>query len=79
MLFYNIGDNGWTVHYNNTILYDWNASSGNEWTVPLGLGVRKTFAVGKLGIEPLIGYYYSAARPQGAPDQTIKWAVNLLF
>jgi hypothetical protein len=80
MLFYNIGTDGWTVHYNNIISYDWNASSGNEWTVPLGLGVSKTFALKSgLGIEPLLGYYYNAARPAGAADHVIKWSVNILF
>ena len=79
MTFYNIGQNGWTVHYNNIISYDWNAKSGNNWTVPLGLGVSKTYAVGKIGIEPLIGFYWNVAKPDGAADQTLKWSVNFLF
>ncbi len=79
MLFYNIGENGWTVHYNNIISQDWNASSGNAWTVPLGFGISKTWAVGGIGIEPLIGYYWNAARPEGAPNQSLKWSVNFLF
>jgi hypothetical protein len=79
MLFYNIGDNGWTVHYNNIISHDWNASEGNAWTVPLGLGTSKTFALGKLGIEPLIGYYWNVVKPNGAADSSFKWAINFLF
>ena len=79
MLFYNIGDNGWTVHYNNIISLDVAASSGNAWTVPLGLGVSKTYAVGKMGIEPLIGYYWNVAKPEGAADQALKWSLNFLF
>ena len=80
MLFYNIGDDGWTVHYNNIISHDWNASSGNEWTVPLGLGVSKAIAFKSgIGVEPVLGYYYNVVRPQGAADHTIKWAVNVLF
>lgn len=79
MLFYNIGENGWTVHYNNIISHDWDASSGNAWTVPLGLGVSKTYALGKLGIEPLMGFYWNAVKPEGAADQILKWSVNLLF
>ena len=80
MIFYNIGDDGWTIHYNNIISYDWNASSGNAWTVPLGLGVSKAIAFQSgVGLEPVLGYYYNAARPEGAADHTIKWAVTLLF
>jgi hypothetical protein len=56
MLFYNIGDQGFTVHYSNIISYDSNAAnSSNAWTVPLGLGVSKAYALGKIGVEPLIG------------------------
>jgi hypothetical protein len=79
MIFYNL-PNAWTIHYNNIISYDWNASSGNEWTVPLGLGVSKTFALKSgIGIEPVLGYYYNVERPQGAAEQAIKWAVSILF
>jgi len=79
MLFYNIGDNGWTVHYSNIISHDWNATSGNEWTVPLGLGVSKAIALGNFGMEPLVGYYWNVAHPDGAADQVFKWAVSFLF
>ena len=79
MLFYNLGDKGWTAHYNNIISHDWNATSGNEWTVPLGVGISKTIAVGKLGLEPLVGYYWNVVSPSGAADQALKWSVNFLF
>ena len=80
MIFYNFpnGD-GLTVHYNNIISYNWNASSSNAWTVPLGLGVSKAFALGRHGLEPLVGVYYNAVRPQGAADWTVKWAVSWLL
>ena len=80
MLFYNIGTEGWTVHYNNIISYNWNADSRNAWTVPLGLGVSKTFALkGGHGIDPLVGVYYNVARPDGAADWAIKWAITWLL
>ena len=79
MLFYNIGDKGWTVHYNNIVSHDWNASSGNAWTVPLGIGTSKAISLGKIGIEPNLGFYWNVASPEGAADQIIKWAVNFLF
>ena len=51
MIFYNL-PNAWHIHYNNMITYDWNATSGNRWTVPLGLGVGKMIALkGGHGIE----------------------------
>lgn len=46
---------------------------------PLGLGVSKTLAVGSIGVEPLVGYYWNVVRPDGAADQVFRWAVNFLF
>ncbi len=44
MIFYNIPSMpGVSLQYNSVISYDWNASSGNEWTLPLGMGVSKMF------------------------------------
>ncbi len=79
MLFYNFGETGWTVHYNNIISLDWRADSDNAWTVPLGLGVSKTFALGRHGLEPLVGVYYNVVRPQGATDWALKWAISWLL
>jgi hypothetical protein len=42
---YSLG-RGWQVESNPVILYDWEANSDNEWLVPLGAGVSKTFRVG---------------------------------
>jgi hypothetical protein len=51
---YSLG-NGWLIEANPTILYDWEAVSGNEWTVPVGAGLSRTFMLGnvpvKLGVE----------------------------
>lgn len=47
--------NAWQIESNPVILYDWEAVSGNKWTVPVGLGVSKTVMLGgmpmKLGLE----------------------------
>jgi hypothetical protein len=79
MVFYNLPE-AWTIHYNNIISYDWNATSGNEWTVPLGLGVSKTFVLKSgVGVEPALGWYYNVEQPEGAAQHAIKWAVNFVF
>ena len=53
-LAYSFG-NGWQLESNPTILYDWEAVSGNQWLVPICGGISKTFSVGKrsmkLGVE----------------------------
>ena len=40
--------NGWQIESNPIILYDWNAVSGNEWTVPIGMGVSRTIMLGRV-------------------------------
>ena len=44
---YALGD-GWQIESTPTILYDWEAVSGNEWLVPVGLGVSKTMYIGRV-------------------------------
>ena len=43
--------NGWQIESNPTILYDWEAVSGNEWSVPIGVGVSKTIMAGSFPMK----------------------------
>ena len=65
---YSMG-NGWQIESNPEILYDWEAASGNQWMVPIGGGVSKTFRIGrlpmKIGVE---GYYFAASPDRFGPD-----------
>jgi hypothetical protein len=47
---YSLG-NGWLIEANPVILYDWEAVSGNEWTVPVGAGLSRTFMLGKVPVK----------------------------
>lgn len=80
MIFYNL-PNGWNIHYNNMITYDWNAEdSSNAWTVPIGIAVGKMFAIKNgHGIDLFAGPYYNVERPEGAAEWTIKWGINWLI
>ncbi len=42
---------------------DWNADSGQQWTVPIGGGVGKIFHLGKLPVNTQISAYYNAVKP----------------
>ena len=81
MLYYNIAAvSGMVLSYNAPISYDWNASSGNEWTVPLGLTVGRTFAMkGGHGLDLSIGGYYNVVRPDGAADWQMRFGVTWIF
>jgi len=51
-LFFSYGlGNGWQIISNPTILYDWEADSGNELLLPLGGGVAKTTRFGRIPVR----------------------------
>ncbi len=81
MLYWNVpGAEGWAVSYNSTTSYNHNTTSGNNWTVPLGLSVSKTMAFsGGQGLDLGIGYYTNVERPEGAADSVFKWSAALIF
>ena len=81
MVFYNVpGAPGWAIGFNNTIAYDWKASSGNEWTVPLGFTVGKTFDLGGgHGLDINGGPYWNVVKPEGAADFVFKFGVTWLM
>lgn len=61
-LFYGLGG-GWQIGTGPTITYDWNAQSGQEWTVPFGLQAAKTTVLGKQLVKLNAGIEYNAVRP----------------
>lgn len=72
---YSLG-NGWQIESNPEILYDWEGVSGNQWLVPVGGGVSKTFRIGrvpmKLGLE---AYYFAVSPDRFGPE----WQAFLNF
>jgi len=66
--------NGWTVGTNPNMLVDWEASSGNKLTFPVGLQVGKLRKLGPLPVKFDVQAQYYAVRPQ---FNSPKW--NLQF
>ncbi|MEE8304671.1 MAG: hypothetical protein V3S24_19805, partial [Candidatus Tectomicrobia bacterium] len=55
---------GWQIGGTPVITADWEASSSNRWTVPIGLGVYKTsFIAGKLPLKVGVEFQYMPVRP----------------
>lgn len=75
---YNLSD-GWYLVSNMNIIANWNAASGQHWTVPIGGGFGKLFAVGDYKINARLEGYYNVDRPDQAPDWSIASTVQLLF
>ena len=81
IIFYNTDFLGGSyVGYNNSIVYDWEAPADDEWLVPAGLTVGKTFILGGgFMIDVNAGAYYLAVAPGGQPDLQFKFGVSVFL
>ena len=76
---YNFGVSGWSLVTSPAITANWSAASGQEWTVPIGLGVSKITTVGKQSMSVSINYYHNAVRPDAAGADVIRMQFVLLY
>jgi hypothetical protein len=70
---------GWYLTWQPTITANWNASSGNVWTVPFGGGVGRIM---KLGFQPVnlgFQFYGNGVHPPGGSPWGMRLQIALLF
>lgn len=72
-------ENGWYLSTTPIITANWEAKSGNEWTVPFGGGIGKLVKLGKLPVDFKLAAYWNAEKPEHAPDWSLQFTVKLLF
>jgi hypothetical protein len=58
---------------------NWKAESGQQWTVPLGIGVGHIFHVGKLPVNTQISGYYNVVHPDDGANWQLRAQVQLMF
>jgi len=75
---YNMPD-GWYLVSAPVITANWEASSDNTWTVPLGGGVGRVFKIGKQPVNASIQGYYNVEKPRLGADWTLRAQLQLLF
>ena len=75
---YNIGD-GWYVTSSPIITANWEADSGQKWTVPVGAGVGKLFRLGKLPINTSLQGYYNVEKPRFGSEWQLRFQVQFLL
>jgi len=61
------------------ITANWEADSGNRWTVPLGLGVGQIFRIGKQPVNGLVAAYYNVEKPDYGADWQLRVQLQFLF
>lgn len=58
---------------------NWDASSGQQWTVPVGGGVGKIFHFGKLPVNTQVSAYYNVVKPDFGANWQIRAQVQFMF
>ena len=77
---YNIpGSNGLYLTTAPIITANWEADSGDRWTVPFGGGVGKIFDIGKQQVNGLVSAYYNVDKPEFGADWQLRLQLQLLF
>ena len=71
---------GLYLGYNNAMTFNWEASSDNALTLPLGATFGKTMPVGDgAGLDLNIGAYKVVVRPDGASRWQLKFGISYFF
>jgi hypothetical protein len=61
------------------ITADWEADSGNQWTVPIGGGFGKVFRFGKLPVNMSLQGYWNAVHPDNGAEWQMRFQAQFLF
>jgi hypothetical protein len=75
---YNLS-NGWYLTSSPIMTANWEESSGNKWTVPVGAGVGKIFRIGKQPFNTSAQVFYNVEKPQNVGDWAMRLQVQLMF
>ena len=75
---YNFGK-GWAISASPVNTANWDAVSGQRWTVPLGMGITRTFVFNRQPMSLGVQYYRNVERPSGAPGNQLRFQLSLLF
>jgi hypothetical protein len=71
---------GWYYTASPIITANWEADSGNVWTVPIGGGVGRLFKISKMPVNTQLAGYWNATKPDyvGA-DWQVRFQIQFLF
>jgi hypothetical protein len=62
-----------------TMVYDWNADSDNDLTLPVGGGIGKLFRFGKMPVDIKFQTFWNVERPEDTGEFTAQLLVKFLF
>ena len=61
------------------ITADWEAASGQQWTVPLGGGVGKLVKIGNIPTDLQVQVFYNVVKPDFSGDWSTRLQFKMLF
>jgi len=67
------------LSFSPIVTANWEAGSGEKWTVPLGLSIGQIMKFGNQPVNLQAGAYYNVERPTGAPEWNIRLQLQFLF
>jgi len=71
---------GWYLSSAPVITANWEADrSSDEWTVPVGGGVGRVFAMGKQHVNMKMAYYYNVEKPRFGAQWDLQFTLTFLF
>jgi hypothetical protein len=75
---YNMED-GWYLVMSPIVTANWEAESGEKWTVPVGGGFGRIFRVGEQPLNAQFQYFYNVEKPDLVGDWTIRMQLQFMF
>jgi hypothetical protein len=75
---YNMAD-GWYLSSSPIITANWEADSGDEWTIPFGGGIGKIFRLGKQPMNFQTQAFYNVEKPDNGADWQLRVQLQFLF
>ncbi len=67
------------LSYSPIITANWEADSGNTWTIPVGLAIGQIMKFGKQPVNLQLGYWYNVERPDYASRYQIRAQLVFMF
>jgi hypothetical protein len=72
-------EKGWYFTFSPIITANWEAASGQRWTVPIGAGFGKIFKIGSQAMNAQAHYYYNIEKPDITGDWSIRLQLQFMF
>lgn len=70
---------GWAANLTSETVYNWNTVAGNEWTVPLTVGVSKVVQFGAEYVNLGLAYVNYLEHPQGTTESEVRLSATYVW